>query len=268
MKKRNGSTYFYVYKTQILKSLAYKFDVYGNILMQTIIMIASAFFWKALYAGKEYVGGVTVSTMLTYTVISSMISIVLTTNVERRIQTSVRKGTIAIDMMRPVNVFRVFFAENLGNLTALFFQNLLPVFLIGCIFIGVPKPASAASLLLFLFSLLLAFIINWLIAVLFGMLAFSIVELDALLQVKKHLIRLLSGSIIPIWFMPVWFKNILSFLPFMYLYQMPLDIFIGKYTTQSLVKGLSVQAAWALGLYIVYIIRQKNVTRKLMIQGG
>ena len=30
------TTYLYVYKVQILKSLAYKFDVYGNIIMQKI----------------------------------------------------------------------------------------------------------------------------------------------------------------------------------------------------------------------------------------
>ena len=113
MKQKNGNVYFYVYKTQILKSLAYKFDVYGNIIMQTIIMIATAFFWKALFRNATMVKGVTVDTMLTYTVISSMLSVVLTTGVERRITDSVQKGTIAIDMMRPVNLFKVFFAENL-----------------------------------------------------------------------------------------------------------------------------------------------------------
>ena len=91
------TTYLYVYKVQILKSLAYKFDVYGNIIMQTIIMIATAFFWKALFKNAESMGGVSVDTMLTYTVISSMISVVLITNVEWRITESVQTGAIAID---------------------------------------------------------------------------------------------------------------------------------------------------------------------------
>ncbi|SEW16425.1 ABC-2 family transporter protein [[Clostridium] fimetarium] len=135
MKPKNRNAYFYVYKTQILKGLAYKFDVYGNILMQTIIMVATAYFWRALFKNADSVQGVTVDTMLTYTVVSSMISVVLTTNVEHRITLSVRKGTIAIDMMRPVNIFKVFFAENLGGVTALLFQNLLPIFLIGSVLI-------------------------------------------------------------------------------------------------------------------------------------
>ena len=267
MKDRLGK-YIFVYRNQILKSFTYKFKVYGNILTQTIIMIASAFFWKALYRGTDSVMGVSVETMLTYTVVSSMISILLMTNVERRIQNSVRKGTIAVDMMRPMNVFRGYLAEDLGNMTALIFQNLIPILIIGTIFIGFPAPASVGNFFLFLASLILAYIINWVMAALFGMLAFSVVELDALIQVKKHLIRLLSGSIIPIWFMPFWFKNILECLPFVYLYQMPLNIYVGQYTTESLIKGLSIQMAWAVALLLIYAWRQKSIGKKLMVQGG
>ena len=43
--------YLYIIKTQIIKSMTYEFNVYGNIIMQTIIMITSAYFWKALYTG-------------------------------------------------------------------------------------------------------------------------------------------------------------------------------------------------------------------------
>ena len=264
----NKKVYLYVYKTQILKSLAYKFDVYGNVIMQTIIMIATSFFWKALFANVDEVQGVTVETMLTYTVVSSMISVMLTTNVERRITDSVRKGTVAIDMMRPVNIFKVYFAENLGSVTALFFQNLLPVFIIGSLLVKVPLPANALSGLLFLVSLTLAFLINWFIAVIFGMMAFSIIEMSALIQVKKHLIRLLSGSMIPIWFFPEWLRNILEFLPFMYIYQMPLNIYVGQYTSSSLAMGLTVQYVWVIVLYVCFRFLEKRVTSKVMIQGG
>lgn len=268
MKAKNRKVYFYIYKTQIIKSMAYKFDVYGNILMQAIIMVASAFFWKALFRNADSVQGVKVDTMLTYTVVSSMIYVVLSTNVEHRIALSVRKGTIAIDMMRPVNMFKVFFAENMGSVTALLFQNLLPIFLIGSVLIKLPTPTSVTGFLLFLFSLTIAFFVNWYLAGLFGMLAFSVIEMDALIQVKRHLIRLLSGSIIPIWFFPDWLQGILKVLPFVYLYQMPLDIYIGKYTTESLITGLSIQLFWMVFLGLIYRYMQKKVTGKIMIQGG
>ena len=262
------TTYLYVYKVQILKSLAYKFDVYGNIIMQTIIMIATAFFWKALFKNAESMGGVSVDTMLTYTVISSMISVVLITNVEWRITESVQTGAIAIDLMRPVNIFGVFFAENLGSVTALFFQNLLPIFIIGSLFIKLPAPRSASEFMLFLISLVLAFFINWYLSVIFGMFSFKVIEMSALIQVKKHLVRLLSGSMIPLWFFPNWLRSVLEILPFPYIYQLPLSIYVGHYTSESLVRGLLIQILWVMALFIIETRLEKQAIKHVMVQGG
>lgn len=52
--------YLYIIKTQIIKSMTYEFNVYGNIIMQTIIMITSAYFWRALYTGRSVVDGVNI----------------------------------------------------------------------------------------------------------------------------------------------------------------------------------------------------------------
>ena len=260
--------YGYVIRTRIIRSLAYKFDVYGNIIMQTIIMTANAFFWRALYSSAQVSAEASADDMLTYTVVSAAISIILSTNVERRITQSVQKGSIAIDMLRPVNIFGVFFAEDIGALIALVFQNLLPVLAIGCLVARPPVPASPAAFGLFLLSLCMAFFINWLLAVIFGMWSFKVVNMDSLIQVKKHLIRLLSGSIIPIWFFPQGLRSVLELLPFAYLYQLPLDFFIGHYDTQSAVRGLAVQTFWLIFLWLVFLFLQKRVTRRLLVQGG
>ncbi|MDD6038684.1 MAG: ABC-2 family transporter protein [bacterium] len=268
MKKTNIQAYIQVYRTRLIRSFHYKFEVYGNVLMQAIIMLAGTFFWRALFGSATKVQGVTVDMMLTYTVVSSMISILLTTNVERRITQSVMKGTIAIDMMRPINIFGTFLAEDLAGVTGLIFQNLIPVFVIGSLVAGLPKPASLASFWWFLLSLFMGFWINWLLAAVFGMIAFWAIDMDALIQVKKHLIRLLSGSIIPLWFFPDWLRSVLEYLPFAYLYQLPLNIYIGKYTTETLVKGLEVQLLWFVLLAVLFLFLQKRVTGKVMVQGG
>ena len=121
------SKYIFICKTRIIRIFTYKFDVYGNILMQAIIMITTAFFWKAVFGDETFENGVTADKMLIYTVMSSALSVMFTTGVERRIQQSVEKGSIATDMMKPVNPFGVFLAEDVGSLIALIFQNLLPI---------------------------------------------------------------------------------------------------------------------------------------------
>ena len=67
--------YFYIMKTHIIKSLTYEFNVYGNIIMQTIIMITSACFGKALYREQETVSGVNAEDMLTYIINSGQVDV-------------------------------------------------------------------------------------------------------------------------------------------------------------------------------------------------
>lgn len=262
------TAYFYVYKIRIQKSLAYHYDVYGNILMQCIIMFAAAFFWRALYAGETVVQGVAAEQMYIYTVVSTAMSVFFMNDVEQRVMRSVEKGTIAVEMLKPINLYGIFFFEDLGKLTALFFQNLIPIVLIGSIFIAVPKPASVVAFLLFIASLVMAYLIHWLLAACFSMWAFTAINMNPLLQVKKHLIRLLSGSIIPLWFFPDWLASILNCLPFVYIYQLPLDIYIGKEGMGNILPRLGIQAIWVVALFVLFMILQKNTLKKVMVQGG
>ena len=260
--------YLYVIKTQIIKSMTYEFNVYGNIIMQTIIMITSAYFWRALYKGRGMVGDVDADSMLTYVVISSLLSVLLITNVERRIQTSVVKGTVATDMMKPVNIFGVYFAEDIGNIIALIFQNMLPILIIGALMIKVPRMADIRDLPLLIISVAESFLINWLIAALFGMIAFTAVNIDALIQVKKHLLRLLSGSIIPIWFFPSGAARVLQSLPFVYIYQLPLSIYIGRGDRAQQLGQMRIQSLWLVILAGLFFYAQNRAARKVMVQGG
>ena len=260
--------YLYVIKTQIIKTLTYEFYVYGNIIMQTIIMITSAFFWKALYKNGSAANGVDADDMLTYIIVSSMLSVLFTTNVERRIQISVEKGTVATDMMKPVSIFGVYFAEDIGGVLALMLQNMLPIFLIGSLLIKVPVMADLRDLPLFLAAVTESFLINWLIAALFGMIAFTAVNINALLQVKIHLVRLLSGSIIPLWFFPPAVSGVLSCLPFVYIYQLPISIFIGVGDRATQLREMMIQTLWLTALFILFLFVQKRVTKQVMVQGG
>ena len=260
--------YLYIIKTQIIKSMTYEFNVYGNIIMQTIIMITSAYFWRALYTGRSVVNGVDAGSMQTYIIISSALSVLLITNVERRIGHSVEKGSVATDMMKPISLFGMFLAEDIGSIIALIFQNMLPILLIGSLMIKVPVMADIRNLPMFVISVVESFLINWLIAALFGMMAFTTINNNALIQVKKHLIRLLSGSIIPIWFFPEGVSKLLSALPFVYIYQLPLSIYIGRGSRTKMISQMRIQFIWLVILSALFFYAQSRITRKVMVQGG
>ncbi len=260
--------YLYICKIRIQKALAYKFDVFANIILQCIVMFAASFFWRALYEGKEYVQGVKMEDMLTYTVISSLMAIFFTTCVEDRVIDSIIDGIVATDMMKPINLYGMYFAEDFGNVISLMFQNGLPIFLIACVFIKIPNPPNALCFFAFLISLILGFLINWMFAAIFSMWAFSAISMKPMVHLKRHIVRLLSGSIVPMWFFPEWMQSILNVLPFKYMYQLPLSIYIGKISIGEVGKELLIQTCWIFILIIIFVFLEKKMTKKVMIQGG
>ena len=264
----NWKAFYYVYKTRIQKTLAYRFDVYGNIIWQCIVMFATAYFWKALYTGYDIVKGVQVEDMMTYTIVSSMMSLFFITFVEQRVIQSVEKGTVATDMLKPINLFGIYFFEDLGYTTSLIVQNVIPIFIIGSLFIGVPMPHSMPLFLLFVPSVVMAYLINWLLAACFSTWAFTAINMNPMVQVKKHLIRLLSGCVIPMWFFPEWLSDTLNVLPFVYIYQLPLDIYIGKYESDVLLQKMGIQVIWLLVLWFFFLYLQRRVVKHVLVQGG
>jgi ABC-2 type transport system permease protein len=98
--------------------------------------------------------------------------------------------------------------------------------------------------------------------------AFVVISMGPMLAVKGYIISLLSGSIIPIWFFPERLQKILSFLPFQYIYQLPLGIYIGKYDGNTLLFQMGVQVVWIIILSGVFVMLHNITSKKVMVQGG
>lgn len=262
------SPYLYIAKTKIKTALTYRFNVVSTIALQCIIMFANSYFWKAVYGAHSIAMGVTREQMLTYAVMSAFIGSLFTSEVEDRIIQSVRKGSIALDMLKPVSLFGIFLAEDIGGIWVALLQRALPLMLLACCFIQVPVPAQGWYVPLFLVSFVLSYAINWLVAAMFGMWVFTAISLRPMLSVKNHLVIMLSGSLIPLWFFPDWLRGVLELLPFPYIYQLPLSIYIGRYDYPVIMGKLGIQLAWAAALYLLFMLLQKRATRRVMIQGG
>ena len=260
--------YAFIAKIRVQQALAYRFDVLSTVALQFIIMISTLFFWVSAYGGKEVFDGVTREQMLTYTIMSAVLTCLFTINVENRIHMSVHRGSVAVDFLKPINVFGIYLAEDLGSIIVSFFQNALPLLIVGSVFVMLPLPRSSVSFLLFLLSAIISYAINWLLSASFGMIAFKVINMGPLSAVKHHAIRLLSGSIIPLWFFPAPLQKVLGFMPFMYIYQLPLSIYIGQINGSELVFQMCVQVIWLAIFAFVFNVARKKSVMNILVQGG
>jgi ABC-2 type transport system permease protein len=260
--------YLFAIKLRIQKALAYRFDLISVICVQCIVMFAISYFWIAAYGRVDSVHVISKKSMLTYTTISILMGNLLSMNVQNRIIDNIRTGNVALDMLKPVNMYGFYFAEDIGELVISLFQKVLPLFIISSFMFEVPIPKSFSNFILFLVSFVFAYLINWLLAALLGLWAIQIISMEPLEAVKSYIIKLLSGSIIPLWFFPKSIQAVLEMLPFVSIYQVPLGIYIGKYTVQEAGIRMGLQLFWVLVLFAMFQIIQRKMSVRVFIQGG
>ncbi|MGN1089099.1 MAG: ABC-2 family transporter protein [Huintestinicola sp.] len=181
-------TYLYISKLRMQTMLAYRMEVLTYTIMQALIMLSVGFFWKAAYGGTEAAHGVTGNSMITYTVISALMGSMYHMGVEDRISDAVKTGSIATDLIKPVNLFGMYLAEDMGNLAICFFCSTLPIFIVAAAIFGLPAPASLQHFLMFLPSFALSYGINWTFSALFAMIAFTAIDLGPAFSVKYHFV--------------------------------------------------------------------------------
>lgn len=262
------SAYLYMTKIKILVSLSYRFEVFSSIFVNIVIIFASVFLWKTAYRGVDSVAGINESQMITYAILAALMGTLFSFNVENVVGSRIREGDVAVDYIKPVSVFGMYFAQDLGNVITAFFQKLLPVLILVSIFFGFPLPSSKLSFIIALISCIFSYIILWLICAISAVSAFWLIDLGPMDSVRDAIVRLLSGSIVPIWFFPEKVQRVLEFLPFVYTYQLPIGIYIGKTPTDVGIKTMCIQILWVVVLLFIFNFLQSKAKKNLLVQGG
>jgi ABC-2 type transport system permease protein len=203
--------------------------------------------WRTLLTGKGTVSGMTLSSVLTYTLIAEVFADPLTCRTW--LESSFWDGTIATRFLRPLGVFAQFAAEMMGGWLFGFCAFSLPLLLCAPLLGVNPLPASLGAAGLFVVSLTLAVLVGLALEYIFSGAAVGL-EMPpyAMNSVRAAIGALLSGAFLPLPLLPWGLGNLLAWLPFAATASAPLQIYIGSGEAGRL---LATQAFWAAVLWPV-----------------
>jgi viologen exporter family transport system permease protein len=224
-------------------------------------------FWTAVYGGVGAVAGVTLPGMLTYAVLSTVQLNFVQTGISWYVQQRVRDGNIVMDLLRPVSFFGSRFAYDLGGLAGNLTIAALTALLAG-LFVPLQPPVSIAMAGAYLVSLLLSYSLHFLLMALLACTAFWFTELQGVSAVFWLVLSLLSGAVVPLWFLPPFFQQLSSWLPFQGLVYVPVAIYIGRLTGGAVWLALLQQVIWIGVLSAVLALVWRAALRRLVVQGG
>lgn len=221
--------------------------------------------YRAIYAGQDSVGGLRAAEALTYVAVAWMLRSLYTNALDREVTEDVRRGDIALSLLRPVDYpwSRLAGAAGEALVRALIFT--LPAAVLISLAYPLHPPASPLAALGGALGTLLALAVYSQLNVLVGLSAVFTEHTIGIQRAKNAMVDLLGGVLIPLTFFPGWAQQVLAWLPFQAITYSPVAMYLGDV---SVARGLLVQLAWAAALFALVRLLWRHALDHLTVQGG
>ncbi|WP_209871025.1 ABC transporter permease [Paenibacillus silagei] len=260
--------YFDFIRIRFLTMLAYRVNYYSGILIYTLNIGVNYFTWRAIYGDGESLGGFTGAQMTTYVAVSWMARAFYFNNLDREISTDIRDGSIAIQFIRPYNYVLVKMMQGLGEGLFRFMMLMIPGMVIATLLFPVQLPTEPSAWAGFLVMLFFSFLISSQINIITGLSAFFVENNEGMMRMKRVVVDLFSGLIVPITLFPDWLSSVLKVLPFQAITYLPGSVFTGRVQGVGIWNVLGIQVIWFLILLIPIVWLNHAARQRLFVQGG
>lgn len=237
------------------------------IIRNVIMLFSLRMIWTAVYGDRDVMNGVTLHMMIVYVTIAMLQQYLIDTVSSAEIERRVQRGTVAGDLIRPVGLIPQMLAYDVG-----FVIGRIPLILVMLPFAALvgslALPPTALSILGYLVSLLLAYILSVLIWLPVGLLGFWVINATGIRFLMFSVLAFVSGQMVPLWFMPDGLRTLLEWLPFQGMAYTPLSIYVGQLEGAEIVRALGIQAAWIMVMAILVRWIWSKAQNVVQIQGG
>jgi ABC-2 type transport system permease protein len=248
----------FAYRTAVLAGLATNF-FFG--LLRAAVMVA-------LFGARTQVAGMSVQDAITYTGISQACIAFLSLFSWFEIIHSVDSGQVGADLLKPMDYFLFWGAQDLGKALVNLALRGLTIMVLYAIVFDITVPDSLAHWIVLFLSLGLAWMISFAWRFLINLSAFWSPNSVGICRLFYALSWFMSGFFMPLRFMPDWFVRLCSLTPFPSMINTTIEVYLGLLKGPELSQALFTQAAWALGLALLGQLVLRSGVRRLVIQGG
>ena len=272
-----AATWWTILRISLEERLVYRGDFALGTLMRFLPIVTQIFLWQAVFsamtataASGPEIAGYTFHNMIAYyllTTVSRAFSSMpgLASGIAR----DIRDGTIKKYLIQPIDLLGfqllgrvahklVYYGVAAGPFALVFY-------LARGFFSGWP---DATTLIAFLASLVMAFLLGYFLEATIGMIGFWFLEVNSLLFVYMLLNFFLSGHMFPLDMLPGTLGDVVRLMPLQYLAYFPSAVFLGKIAGAELGRALAVQFAWTVFFFVTARVALRFGVRRYAGFGG
>ena len=273
---------WFILRTCISERLTYRGDFAFATLVRFLPIVTQVFLWTAVYAGDttREMNGYRLHNMVAYALLvmvgrafSSM------PGLAAGIARDVRDGTIKKYLTQPVDMLAYLFWARVAHKLVYYIVAILPFALVFYLCRGFFDDApDAATMVAFVASLAIAFLIGFLMETLIGLISFWFLEVSSLIFIFMMVNYFLSGHMVPLDWLPSLFsrwpgvedviRRGMMYLPFPYLAYFPASLMLGKHPGSEMWSYLGVGGMWVVLLFAANRIAFSRGVRRYSAFGG
>lgn len=190
---------------------------------------------------------------------------------EYDIAASIIEGSIAYEMVRPLDLYNRWFCQIAANRLARAALRCSPILVVAFL-VSEPYrmtlPPDAAQLFLFLISAFLALCVVVAFSMLMYISLFYTLSPTGVRLFVAVISDFLAGATVPLPFFPEPFRTVAEWLPFAAMQNMPLRIYSGNIAGNDALAGIALQVFWLVVLFLVGRLMMSRALKKVIVQGG
>lgn len=254
-----------IFSISFKNALTYRSSVLFNVIGSIFNVLVSIALWKYVYSYDTYM----MNYMIVYVIAAKIIGMFYSSNLCGEIGSKVSDGSMALELIRPINFLYLGYMKMLGQICANLLMKALPVFLVFLpLIIQNIGMINLNNLMIVMVVVLLGHFLFTILFALIGFIAFVCFEIWPFQRMMNDTIRFLSGSFLPLALFPDWLKTLSAFFPFRFLYSLPIEILLGSIESTQIVSNILLMCIWIAGLGGLLAILYNKAVNKFVVQGG
>ena len=251
-----------ILRVSLDERLVYRGDFAIGTLMRFLPIVTQIFLWSAVFAARESdeLAGYTYEQFVAYYLLT-MVTRAFSSMpaLASGIAAQIRSGEIKKFLIQPIDMVGYLLAGRVAHKLAYYSVAAAPFalvfFLCRGYFDGWP---DATTLLAFVVSLVLCFLLGFYLEATMGLVGFWFLEVSSLLFVYMLFSFFLSGHMFPLDMLPEPWRTVVQLSPLQYLAYFPSAVFLGKIKGDALALGLLVELGWVVFFFVLsrFLFRQ------------
>ncbi len=263
--------YLALFRARFRVLLQYRAAAVAGVATQLLFGLVYVMVYTAFYASSDVPPPVPLAQIVTMTWLGQAMLGMLPWNGDQEVIAALRKGDIAYELVRPLELYDHWFMRSVAMRLAPTLLRAVPQFIIA-LYLMPPQwrmtppggPALCAWLACAAGALLLASATSNLISISF----LWTVAGDGVLRIVAPLVTILSGMQVPLLLYPAWAQSLLRFLPFAGMHELPARVFAGILPPSAAFWVLPFQLVWTLAMVLFGKALIRRGLRRVVLQGG